>query len=164
MSSVNKDIKDALKKILVPRLRAEGFTGKYPHFTGKYPHFMRRESDTLHLLSVQFDKWGDGFFLEFASHPAGDKTMSWSEVIPETKLKAAHTLANTCARLQESADGNTSDSWFRFDALNEKNGGRKWAKYMRLSPNKRVKSNSLHRRFTPPPLAAFVLQWLPRKI
>lgn len=113
MSSVNKNIKIALKKVLVPYLAAEGFEGKFPAF-------MRLEDDTLHLLSVQFDKWGGGFFLEFAAHPAGDKTMSWGEVVPEAKLTVAHAALDARARLQETGSSNsTNEMWFRFEGLNQ---------------------------------------------
>lgn len=114
MSSANKNIKAALKKVFVPHLAAEGFTGRFPEF-------IRREGEILHLLSVQFHKYGGSFFLEFAPHPAGDKTMSWGEVVPETKLTAAHAPFDTRARLQESATENsTEEQWFRFENLNEK--------------------------------------------
>ena len=111
MSNSNKMIRTALKQILVPYLKTEGFSGKFPEF-------MRREGETLHLLGVQFDKWGGGFFLEFAHHPAGDKTMSWGEVVPEEKLTFAHASLDSRARLQEVASGGSlSDMWFRFDTL-----------------------------------------------
>jgi len=104
-------MKSALKKVLVPYLRSEGFIGKYPEF-------MRREKDILHLLSIEFDKYGGGFFLEFAPHPAGDKTMPWGEVVPEQNLTTAHSPFDMRARLQEyGTENSTNESWFRFDSL-----------------------------------------------
>lgn len=114
MSSVNKNIKAALKKVLVSHLAAEGFSGKYPEF-------MRRDREMLHLLSVQFHKYGGSFFLEFAPHPAGDKAMPWGEVVPETKLTTAHAPFDTRARLQESGSKSSTEKlWFHFESLTEK--------------------------------------------
>ncbi len=54
----SRKIRAAMKKMLEPFLANEGFTGKYPHF-------QRKESGSLQLLSVIYDKWGGGFVLEF---------------------------------------------------------------------------------------------------
>jgi hypothetical protein len=111
VSRANRDIKAALKAILLPHLAAEGFSGRLPDL-------VRREGDTLHLLSVQYDKWGGGLFLEFAPHPAGDMTTSWGEVVPEAQLTVAHTPVLARARLQETgSSGSTGDMWFRFEGL-----------------------------------------------
>lgn len=113
MSTSNKTIKAALKKVFVPHLTAEGFMGKYPQF-------VRKEDGALHLLSIQFDKWGGGFFLEFAAHPPGDKTMSWGEVVPESALTTAHAPFDTRARLQEDgADNSLRETWFRFENMDK---------------------------------------------
>ena len=111
MPNSNKNIKAALKNVLVPHLAAEGFTGQFPEF-------IRREGNTLHLLSIQFNKWGGGFFLEFEPHPAGNKVMPWGEIVPEEELTAAHAPFDSRARLQESgSDSSMRESWFRFDVL-----------------------------------------------
>jgi hypothetical protein len=109
----NRAIKSALKAILVPCLAARGFAGYMPDF-------MRREGATLHLLAVEYDKWGGGLFLEFAAHPAGDMSMSWGEVVPEADLTVAHTPVDARARLQETgSSSSTSDLWFRYEGLDE---------------------------------------------
>jgi hypothetical protein len=79
---------------------------------------MRREGDVLHLLSVQYDKWGGALFLEFAPHAAGDLTMPWGEVVSEARLTVAHAPVLARARLQETgSSSSTSETWFRFEAL-----------------------------------------------
>jgi hypothetical protein len=113
MARANQNIKSALKRILVPRLTVEGFTGRSPEY-------VRREGETLHLLSVQYDKWGGGFYLEFAAHPAGDMTMPWGEVVPEASLTVAHTPVEARGRLQETgSSSSTSEMWFRFEGLSD---------------------------------------------
>ena len=113
MARANRSIKSALKSILAPHLTAEGFTGQSPEY-------VRREGETLHLLSVQYDKWGGGFYLEFAAHPAGDMTTAWGEVIPEASLTVAHTPVAVRARLQETgSSSSTSEMWFRFEGLSD---------------------------------------------
>jgi prophage antirepressor-like protein len=50
----------ALKQIVVPYLREQGFKGTFPHF--------RRPTETkIDLLSFQFRMQGGGFFIDFAS-------------------------------------------------------------------------------------------------
>lgn len=115
MSSANRTIKAALKRRLVPHLIAAGFTGSYPDFR-------RRDGGRLHLLSVQFDKWGGGFMLEFASQPGGDLTMAWGEVVPEARLTTAYAAIADRARLLAvrtagATAGDLRESWFRFEGL-----------------------------------------------
>jgi hypothetical protein len=82
---------------------------------------MRREGEMLHLLSVQFYKYGGSFFLEFAPHPIGDKTMPWGEVVAEDKLTTIYAPFDTRARLQESGSRNsTEEMWFHFANLDDK--------------------------------------------
>jgi hypothetical protein len=49
-----KKTRTILKRALVPHVESEGFVGKFPEFH-------RTENGELHLLSVQFDKYGGGF-------------------------------------------------------------------------------------------------------
>ncbi len=111
MGASNKQIRAALKKTLVPFLEAEGFAGKFPEFN-------RTEKEELQLLSVQFDKWGGGFFLEFARHPLGPKLMSWGETVPEEELTVIHAPFDTRARLQEwGSKSSDREHWFRYEGL-----------------------------------------------
>ena len=109
----NRAVRKTLKQILVPALDAAGFHGVFPEFR-------RTGGATLQLLSVQFDKHGGGFFLEFAEHALGDMSTSWGETIPESELTVAHTPIDCRARLQHKGGRNSvSEDWFRFDNLSE---------------------------------------------
>ena len=111
MTASTKHIRAALKQTLVPFLVSEGFVGKFPEFK-------RHEGGELHLLSVEFDKWDGGFFLEFAPHPSGPRMMSWGETVQEEELTVAHAPFDTRARLQALGSSNsTRELWFRFDGL-----------------------------------------------
>lgn len=111
MTNNQRAIKAALREILVPHLTLQGYCGTFPEF-------MRRENNVLHLLSVQFDKYGGGFFLEFAVHGCGDKVTSWGEVVPESKITVAHTPVENRARLQQTGSKiSTADQWFRHEAM-----------------------------------------------
>lgn len=107
----SKKMRALLKRALVPRLESEGFVGRFPEFR-------RTENGELHLLSVQFDKHGGGFFLELAKHPPGDLETSWGETVPERELTVAHTPIENRARLQRNGHQHSlSEDWFRFDEL-----------------------------------------------
>ena len=111
--SQNQIARRILKRDLVPALEVEGFSGRFPDF-------QRRENDDLHLLSIEFDKNGGGFFLEFTRHPPGDLETSWGEVVAESDLTVAHTHFESRARLQQNGQRNSlSEDWFRYDALSE---------------------------------------------
>jgi hypothetical protein len=43
---------DALKTILIPRLKEEGFSGSFPHYRRRGPEF-------YDLMTFQFDKHGE---------------------------------------------------------------------------------------------------------
>jgi len=111
MTTTGKTIRTALKKALDPALAAAGFTGKFPEYR-------RREGDVLHLLFVQFHKYGGSFFLEFAPHPPGDKLTGWGELVPEAKLTVAHAPFDCRARLQAIGSVNSlEEAWFRYEGL-----------------------------------------------
>ena len=87
-------------------------------FLDEFPEFNRTEKEELQLLSVQFDKWGGGFFLEFARHPLGPKLMSWGETVPEEELTVIHAPFDTRARLQEwGSKSSDREHWFRYEGL-----------------------------------------------
>ncbi|MGD8643660.1 MAG: DUF4304 domain-containing protein [Chromatiales bacterium] len=106
-----KKTRTILKRALVPHVESEGFVGKFPEFH-------RTENGELHLLSVQFDKYGGGFFLEFARHPSGHMATPWDEMVPERELTVAHSPIESRARLQQDGHQNSlSEDWFRFEDL-----------------------------------------------
>ena len=51
------EMKKALNQTVIPALRREGFTGRYPHFR-------RILDDRIELLSFQTNKWGGSFRVE----------------------------------------------------------------------------------------------------
>ena len=109
----SKLVRKMLKQKLVPLLETQGFRGKFPDF-------QRIEDQQLHLLSVEFDKYGGGFFIEIAVHPSGDFNTPWGEVVAEKDLTVAHTNMENRARLQHKGHNNSlSEDWFRFEGLTE---------------------------------------------
>lgn len=69
----------ALQRIVVPSLRADGFTGTFPHFrkmTG-YP---------IDSFSFQFDRYGGGFVVEGAVCSTAGVMHEWGEHIPPHKV------------------------------------------------------------------------------
>lgn len=63
--AVRTEMAAALKAVTIPRLRAAGFTGSFPHF--------RRVAESgADLISFQFDRHGGSFVVEIAKcHPNG---------------------------------------------------------------------------------------------
>ena len=109
----NQITRRILKRDLVPVLEIEGFKGKFPNF-------QRLENGSIHLLSIEFDKWGGGFFLEFACHPPGDLETTWGEVVAEKDIIVAHTSIESRARLQQKGHQNSlSEDWFRYENLSD---------------------------------------------
>jgi hypothetical protein len=106
-SDKRKAMNAALKDIFIPALRAVGFKGSFPHF-----HRVSR--DSLHLLTLQFDKWGGGFIIEIAKCPNKPFITSWGEAIPPVKITAHDLYTNQRHRIQPRPESGV-DSWFRFD-------------------------------------------------
>ena len=73
----------ALKDVVVPKLRSEGFSGSFPHFR-------RSKEGMIDVLTFQFSRWGGSFVVEVASCPADGVTLSWGEHVPPNKVKAHH--------------------------------------------------------------------------
>lgn len=111
--SNDKIARRILKRDLVPAMESAGFKGRFPNF-------QRREGGRLHLLAVEFDKHGGGFFLELACRPAGDFEAPWGEIVAESDLTVAHTPVEDRARLQQIGQRNSlSEHWFRYENLPE---------------------------------------------
>lgn len=87
-------------------------------FTVRYPHFQRKRDGRLELVNLEHDKWGGGFFLEFATCDAGALHTSWGEIVPEEKIEVAHTDPLGRARLlaATNTDGSRAD-YFRFESF-----------------------------------------------
>jgi hypothetical protein len=97
----------ALKEIVVPTLREQGFTGSFPHFR-------RSLDDRIDLLSFQFDKWGGGFLIEISKCATSGITTYWGEKIPTKKVRAIDNHPDRRHRIKPSKGG-SRDDWFRFD-------------------------------------------------
>lgn len=87
-------------------------------FSVRYPYFQRKRDGHLELVNVVHDKWGGGFFLEFAKVDAGDLHTSWGKIIPEREIEVAHTDPATRARLLATTGSSGSpNDYFRFEAF-----------------------------------------------
>ena len=107
MASARESMDAELRSVVVPRLRACGFRGSYPHF--------RRFSEGgIDLITFQHDKWGGGFVIEIACAPSDGVTTYWGKVIAPDKVTAWDLLPNQRKRIQPS-EATGVDSWFRYD-------------------------------------------------
>jgi hypothetical protein len=109
MSQEHERMIEALKKIVVTRLRDQGFRGSFPHF--------RRPSEKkIDLLTFQFDKRGGGFVIEISKCPPNGITTYYGECIPSNKVTAWHMHPDERVRLQpRNIDGSSPSDWFRYD-------------------------------------------------
>ena len=102
-------LRSSTRRILEPAMAELGFRIRYPHF-------QRTRNGELELVSLQHDKWGGGFILEFAKHAAGDLQTSWGETVPEEKIDVAYTNPATRARLLATTERNDDRlNYFRYD-------------------------------------------------
>lgn len=95
----------ALKKVVIPILREQGFKGSLPHFR-------RKNEKNIDLITFQFNKWGDSFVVEMTSCPLEGVTMYWGEHIPSNKVTAQ--LLNNRFRLGAKAKSEEG-IWFIFE-------------------------------------------------
>jgi hypothetical protein len=104
-------LRASTKKILEPAMAKEGFSIRYPYF-------QRKRNGRLELVNLEHDKWGGGFFLEFAECDAGDLQTSWGEIVPEAKIDVAYTDPGGRARLLATTTPRTSPKdYFRYDSF-----------------------------------------------
>ncbi len=97
-------MRKALRKVLLPELRLNGFIGTTSDF-------QRRSAEHLDLLSIQYWKYGGQFILEFARGNRGALHTSWGEIVPEEKISVAHMNPLQRARLQRTIE--ESEELFR---------------------------------------------------
>lgn len=96
---------NALKNVLIPYLREQGFKGSLPHF--------RRKNETnIDLITLQFNKWGGSFVVELSSCSLEGVTTYWGEHIPSNKV-TAHEIHNRFRLGAELKDEN--GIWFEFE-------------------------------------------------
>ena len=87
-------------------------------FSVRYPYFQRERDGCLELVNLVNDKWGGGFFLEFAKCDTGDLQTAWGEIVPEAEIEVAHTDPATRARLLATTRSSGSrNDYFRFESF-----------------------------------------------
>jgi len=97
------EMRDALKRLVVPELRAAGYKGSLPHLR-------RKRDDGFDLLTFQFSKWGGAFCIEAArcrssgidsplGHIPGEKAKAWDMPV----------------RQRVGAPQRFGDHWFKFE-------------------------------------------------
>jgi hypothetical protein len=97
-----------IKRLLVPLLRAD-------RFSGSFPHFRRTGSEAIDLMTFQFDRNGGGFVVEIARCPLdGISNPHGGRVSPE-KATAWNVHSSYRKRIKPRS-GSGTDSWFRFDS------------------------------------------------
>jgi hypothetical protein len=107
----------ALKRIVVPELRAKGFKGSFPHF--------HRDSGAYrHLISFQFNKYGGSFVVEVGRCSAYGLETSGRQIRPN-EVTVFH--LHPAERTRLGKDPSESDHWFRSDE------GLPWDRYNRAA-------------------------------
>src|SRR5260221_2865136 len=107
MSSKDREAMDAaLKELVIPVLRANGFKGSLPHFRRVTPQ-------AIDLLTFQFDKWGGGFVVEISKCSPGGYTMHWGQHLAPSKVTAHHLHPRQPEPIQ-TRRSNRTHSWVRF--------------------------------------------------
>jgi uncharacterized protein YcgI (DUF1989 family) len=100
------DMTEALRRVVVPVLKEQGYTGTFPHFRRIGP-------DQIDLLTFRFDKWGGGFVVEIGRCRPEGYTTSSGEHTPPDKVRTDDLHPDERFRLGAAAKG--EDHWFRFD-------------------------------------------------
>lgn len=100
-------MQSALKRIVVPRLRALAFKGSFPHFR-------RTAENHIDPLTFQFDRHGGGFVIEVSSCPKEGIVTPWGQAISLQRLTAWDMHPDKRHRIKPS-NGSGTDSWFRYE-------------------------------------------------
>jgi len=108
MLEAPKQMRKALKEIVVPVLRQQGFTGSFPHFR-------RIRQSTIDLFAFQFDLYGGGFIIEIGWCDLAGFTTYWGKHIPPEKVRVWDVPFDRRERIQPGS-GAGKDNWFRFDS------------------------------------------------
>ncbi len=96
----------ALKQIVVPYLRQQGFKGTFPHF--------RRLTETkIDLLSFQFRIQGGGFFIDLASSTPNGFVDGSGNFVPPNKLNAYYGIFNGTSHRLSPTDSSDYEFIYR---------------------------------------------------
>ena len=102
----------ALKIFVVPKIKALGFSGTFPHFR-------RAMNDKFEFLSFQFNRHGGSFILECGFAKVADLP-EFAKDFPFEKLN--YGLAPAKNRIRIKPDGiDQEDFWFAYDSFAEEN-------------------------------------------
>ena len=97
------EMDEALKRLVVPELRGQGFKGSMPHLR-------RPRADRWDLLTFQYSKWGGAFVVEAACcRPEGVDTLVGH--VPAEKAKAW----DLPRRYRVGAVSPGNEYWFKFE-------------------------------------------------
>ncbi|WP_430509865.1 DUF4304 domain-containing protein [Gottfriedia solisilvae] len=104
-SNERKMMDNALKKVVIPYLRKEGFKGSLPHF--------RRINETnIDLITFQFSRWGGSFVVELTNCSIEGLTTYFGEHIPPNRV-TAHDINDRYRLGAKSKDD--EGIWFEFE-------------------------------------------------
>ena len=105
-------MRKVLVRSVIPRLHELGFTGQFPH--------LRRVcGDELHIITLQFDKWGGGFRLNLGTCPADGLTTRGGDKIPACEVTTDYELPYKSFFVPDVKRA----QWFRFDDGNFERAG-----------------------------------------
>lgn len=94
---------EALKELVIPFLRAQGFKGSMPHYR-------RPQEDRINLLTFQHSRSQAKFIVEIANSPPSGITAYWGEEISAKRI-TAHDVSR---RLRLGSAGVGRDYWFDY--------------------------------------------------
>ena len=108
MASIErKKMDNALKQVVIPTLREQGFKGSLPHFR-------RINENNIDLITFQFNKWGGSFVVELASCSKEDTPVIRGEKLPPNKV-TAHFINDRFRLGSESLE--EDGIWFNFESV-----------------------------------------------
>jgi hypothetical protein len=99
---------NALEGLAGPVLRERGFVG---HF----PVFRRTKNGELHLLELQFSRYGSAFRLNLGVCPAEGITTKWGEFVPPDEVNTSYELQRKYyLDPRNITAGKSQEHWFSF--------------------------------------------------
>ena len=107
VGATNDKMRQSLRKILVPELRARGFKGSLPHFR-------RIRESRVDLLGIQFNKYGGSFVVEIASSAPEGLELYAEKIIPAEEARHWHMGWDERLRLGSKPGRISRDHWFKF--------------------------------------------------
>ncbi len=100
-----------LKAVVVPALRAKGFSGSFPHFR-------RIRAAQIDLLNFQFSMFGPSFCVNLHACPPSGYTDYSGKHTPPNKVTVTH-VGGTLPRRLGSKPPKQTDHWFSSDSTSD---------------------------------------------